>query len=126
VIDDFPMSSFGGVEELWFETADDLLTALRDESYERVVERGLERFADLSSRILVAAEEALQFDRGFGAVKFIGLSKRTARFSHDGWIRYWQDAHGPLAHGIPEFTRYYGLYVQLRARPPIPRAGDGR
>jgi hypothetical protein len=53
----------------------------------------------------------VQFDRGFGDVKFIGLSKRPASMAHDQWLRYWIEVHGPLAHGVPEFTRHYGKYV---------------
>ena len=60
----------------------------------------------------------MQFDRGGGKIKFIGLSRRSAEFAtREDWIRYWVDVHGPLAHGIPEFTRYYGRYVHNYVLP---------
>ena len=110
-ISGFPPANFDGVAELWFDTADDLVAALRDPSYQDSVASSVDRFADRDSTILVAAEESVQFDRGFGEVKFIGLSKRPADFTHDEWVRYWIDVHGPMAHDIPEFTQYYGRYV---------------
>lgn len=71
----------------------------------------IDRVVDKARTIVVAAEESVQFDRGFGDVKFIGLSRRPASMAHDEWCRYWIEVHGPLAHGVPEFTRYYGKYV---------------
>jgi len=83
--------------------------------------------AELSApgAIVLRAQESVQFDRGFGAVKFIGLSRRSERFaSREEWIRYWREVHGPLAHGLPEFTRYYGRYVHNYVEPGEP-AFDG-
>ena len=69
----------------------------------------------------------MQFDRGFGAVKFIGLSRRSARFAtREDWIRYWIDVHGPLAHEISEFTRYYGRYVHNYVLPSDIGSGGQR
>jgi hypothetical protein len=107
----FPASEFDGVAEVWFESVGDLVGAVRSPPYADAIAPAIWRIADRESAILVAAEESLQFDRGFGGVKFIGLSRRAAGFTHDEWVRYWIDVHGPLAHGIPEFTRYYGKYV---------------
>jgi hypothetical protein len=110
-IEAFAVSAFDGVGELWFDSADDLAATLADPSVGAVVEPSLDRFTDRAAQILVAAEESIQFDRGFGTVKFLGLSRRPAGFTHEEWVRYWIDVHGPMAHDIPEFTRYYGRYV---------------
>ena len=40
------------------------------------------------------------------------------------WIRYWIEVHGPTAHGVPEFTRYYGRYVHNYALPRDPLTGS--
>jgi uncharacterized protein (TIGR02118 family) len=104
-------SDFDGVAEVWFDSLDELLAAVRSPGYEETSASSTGRFVDRGSAIRLAAEESVQFDRGFGKVKFIGLSRRHSAMSHDEWCRYWIDVHGPLAHGIPEFTRYYGKYV---------------
>jgi len=110
-ISGLPTAHFDGAAELWFETLGDLTEALGEPSFGEVIAPSIGRFADRKSTIMVAAEEAVQFDRGFGEVKFIGLSRRAPAFTHDEWVRYWIEVHGPMAHGIPEFTRYYGKYV---------------
>jgi uncharacterized protein (TIGR02118 family) len=109
-IPELTLSDFDGCAELWFDTLAELAASTREPSEE--VAASAHRFVDPARTIRLAAEEAVQFDRGFGAVKFIGLSRRAPRFAtRDDWIRYWVEVHGPLAHGIPEFTRYYGRYV---------------
>ena len=110
-------SDFDGVAEVWFETLADLLEAVGTPGHQEVSASSTDRFVDRSSSIRLAAEESIQFDRGFGKVKFIGLSRRHPEWSHDEWCRYWIDVHGPLAHGIPEFTRYYGKYVHNYVLP---------
>jgi uncharacterized protein (TIGR02118 family) len=109
-ISGFPVADFDGVGEFWFESVEDL-TAVLDGPYRDVIAPSIDRISDRAATIVVAAEESAQFDRGFGDVKFIGLSKRPASMAHDQWLRYWIEVHGPLAHGVPEFTRYYGKYV---------------
>jgi uncharacterized protein (TIGR02118 family) len=104
-------SDFDGVAEVWFESLDDLRAAVGAPGHQRASASSSERFVDRDRSIRLAAKESIQFDRGFGQVKFIGLSRRPDGWSHDEWCRYWIDVHGPLAHGIPEFTRYYGRYV---------------
>jgi hypothetical protein len=110
----FEAPTFDGVFELSFDDLGELEAVLAGE-------RGAATIAGLASgpaapssrAIVLAAQESVQFDRGTtGAVKFMALSRRSARFaSREEWIRYWVDVHGPLAHGIPEFTRYYHRYV---------------
>lgn len=108
----FKLSEFEVCDEFWFQSLEDLTSAFNHPSYRASIEPAAERLADRASAIAVVADESPQFDRGFGKVKFIGLSKRAPTFSHDEWVRYWIEVHGPTAHGIPEFTRYYGRYVQ--------------
>jgi uncharacterized protein (TIGR02118 family) len=110
------LSSYDGVAELWFDGVDDVRAALADPESERV-EAGVQRFVDTTSALRLVAEESVQFDRGFGSVKFIGLSRRHPSMSHDEWRRYWIEVHGPLAHGIPAFTQYYGRYVHNYVLP---------
>lgn len=110
-ISGFPVAGFDGVAELWLESVEDLTAVLESPSYRDVIAPSIERIADRAGTIVVAAEESVQFDRGFGDVKFIGLSRRPAGMTHGEWCRYWIEVHGPLAHGVPEFTRYYGRYV---------------
>jgi uncharacterized protein (TIGR02118 family) len=107
----FPVASFDGVEELWFDNREDAAAALVDPVYARELRPSLERIADPAVSILVAAEEAVQFDHGWGGIKFIGLSQRHPGMSHEEWCRYWIEVHGPLAYAVPEFARYYGKYV---------------
>ncbi len=116
-IPELTLSDFDGVDELWFDSLDDLASALDAPRDRDPIEASVERFADARSAIRLAAEEAVQFDRGFGSVKFIGLSRRHPELSHEEWCRYWIDVHGPLAHGVPEFTRYYGKYVHNYVLP---------
>jgi uncharacterized protein (TIGR02118 family) len=105
------LSDLDGAAEFWFESLDDLRALVADPTT-RDVEADVARFADPERTIFLTCREAVQFDRGFGRVKFVGLSRRAPGFAaRDDWIRYWVDVHGPLAHGIPEFTRYYGRYV---------------
>jgi len=110
-ISGFPVADFDGVAELWLENVEDLTAVLESPSYRDVIAPSIDRIADRAGTIVVAAEESVQFDRGFGDVKFIGLSRRPAGMTHDEWCRYWIEVHGPLAHGVSEFTRYYGKYV---------------
>jgi uncharacterized protein (TIGR02118 family) len=110
------LSGFDGVAELWFDGVDHLRATLADPEAEQVEVRA-QRFADTQSAIRVMAEESVQFDRGFGSIKFIGLSRRHPSMSHGEWRRYWIEVHGPLAHGIPEFTQYYGRYVHNYVLP---------
>jgi uncharacterized protein (TIGR02118 family) len=111
------LSDFDGAAELWFDSLDDLTAVLEAPGYRELILPGAEQFTDPSGAIRVVAEEAVQFDRGFGKVKFMGLSRRHPSMTHDEWIRYWVEVHGPMAHGIPEFTRYYGKYVHNYALP---------
>ncbi len=111
------LSDFDGATELWVDSLEDLTAALAEPRYLAAIEPSAERFMDPGSVIRVVAEEAVQFDRGFGNVKFMGLSRRHPSMTHDEWVRYWIDVHGPMAHGIPEFTRYYGKYVHNYALP---------
>jgi hypothetical protein len=117
-VPELTLSDFDGAGEFWFDSLDDLESALRAPGYRALIDSGLGSFVDPASVILLAAQESVQFDRGFGKVKFIGLSRRAASFeTREDWIGYWIDVHGPLAHGIPEFTRYYGRYVHNYVLP---------
>lgn len=103
-------SDVDAVAELWFGSLGDLLRALESDGYRALADASAPALEE-DATILLAAEESVQFDRGFGEVKFMGLSRRHPSMTHEEWVRYWIDVHGPLAHGIPEFTRYYGRYV---------------
>jgi uncharacterized protein (TIGR02118 family) len=111
------LSEYDGAAEFWADSVEDLTIAFADPPLRAAIESSAERFVEPGSVIRVVAEEAVQFDRGFGKVKFMGLSRRHPSMSHDEWVRYWVDVHGPMAHGIPEFTRYYGRYVHNYALP---------
>jgi hypothetical protein len=107
-----PLSPFAGAYELWFEGPAQVDAVLSDERCRESLETQAALVSEPGSTLVLAAAEAVQFDRGFGAVKFMGLSRRAATFaSREDWVRYWVEVHGPLAHEIPEFTRYYGRYV---------------
>jgi EthD domain len=108
LIPELTLSDLDCADELWLDGLDAVAEALEEAPPDLV---------DVERTIRLVAEEAVQFDRGFGEVKFIGLSVRHPRMSHDEWIRYWVDVHGPLAHGVPEFTRYYGRYVHNYVLP---------
>ena len=123
-IPELTLSDLDGAGELWFDTLDDLIATIRDPAFHGPVEADLASFADPARTILLVCEESVQFDRGFGTVKFMGLSRRHPSFGHDDWCRYWIDVHGPLAHGIPEFTRYYGKYVHNYVLSEDPVAAD--
>jgi hypothetical protein len=110
-------TEFDCVDELWFESLESLTDALADLAGREVLPVSLEDVVDRPRSVLLACEEAVQFDRGFGKVKFIGLPRRHPSMTHDEWVRYWIEVHGPLAHEIPEFTRYYGRYVHNYAVP---------
>jgi hypothetical protein len=116
-VSELTVSDFDGLAELWFESRADLDALLADSGYAEAVRTSIERFADLESAIGLVAEESVQFDRGFGKMKFVGLSRRHPSMTHDEWCRYWIEVHGPLAHGVPEFTRYYGRYVHNYVLP---------
>jgi len=116
-VPELTLSDFDGVDELWFESLDALAAGAGGPLARAPLAPGAERFVDTGSAVRLVAEESMQFDRGFGSVKFIGLSRRHPRFTHDEWCRYWIDVHGPLAHGIPEFTRHYGKYVHNYVLP---------
>jgi hypothetical protein len=119
-VPELAFSDFDGVDELWFDDLAALERALAAPGY-RPAPPGL---ADPGRAIVLAADESVQFDRGFGRVKFIGLSARAARFAtRADWVRYWVEVHGPLAHGIPEFTRHYGRYVHNYVVPCEPCSG---
>jgi hypothetical protein len=111
------LSDFDCVDSLWFDSVDALTAALGDPGLAGLIERSAERFVDPAGTIQLVAEESVQWDRGFGRVKFVGLSRRHAGMSHDEWCRYWIEVHGPLAHVVPEFTRYYGRYVHNYVLP---------
>lgn len=107
-----PLSPFDGAYELWFGDLAQLEAVLADGRCRECLETRAAAVTEPDSTVVLAATEAVQFDRGFGEVKFMGLSRRAATFaSREDWIRYWVEVHGPLAHEIPEFTRYYGRYV---------------
>jgi len=109
---ELPLSPFDGVYELWFDDVSHVEAVLSDPRCRESLETEAAHVTEPGSTLVLVAEEAVQFDRGFGAVKFMGLSRRAATFaSREDWIRYWIQVHGPLAHEIPEFTRYYGRYV---------------
>lgn len=118
------LSDLDGAAELWFDSLDDLAALADDPGFAGPVEADMAAFADPSRTIQLVCREAEQFDRGFGTVKFMGLSRRHPSMSHDEWCRYWVDVHGPQAHGIPEFTRYYGKYVHNYALADDPGAAD--
>jgi hypothetical protein len=109
-VPELTLSHYDGTYELWLSDPDLVTAALKDwDTAASVCETTV---SVPGSTILLAAEESPQFDRGAGAVKFMGLSRRAATFpTREDWIRYWIDVHGPMAHGIPEFTRYYRRYV---------------
>jgi EthD domain len=107
-----PLSPFDGAYELWFDDLAGVEAVLADRRCRDCLETRAAAVTEPDSTLVLAATEAVQFDRGFGEIKFMGLSRRAATFaSRDEWIRYWVEVHGPLAHDIPEFTRYYGRYV---------------
>ena len=117
------VSRFDGAIELWLEDADG---PAGDRAWRERLDAAIARLTAPDGAIVVAAEESVQFDRGFGAVKFIGLSRRAERFaSQEEWVRYWREVHGPLAHGLPDFTRYYGRYVHNYVLPdPLATGAD--
>ncbi len=108
------LSDFDCADEHWFRSVKEVAAGADSD------------LVDPAATIRLVAEESVEFDRGFGKVKFIGLSRRAARFAtREDWIRYWIDVHGPLAHAIPEFTRHYGRYVHNYVLPsPIGAGGD--
>jgi EthD domain len=111
-IPELKLSRYDGAYELWFDGMAELQGALGDHAWRRRLQSAAADLTAPASTLLLAAQEAVQFDRGAGAVKFMALSRRSARFgTREDWIRYWVEVHGPMAHGIPEFTRYYGRYV---------------
>ena len=111
-IPELALSDFDGVDELWFDTLEDLTATVEEPGTRNRLAASVAELTAPDRALALVAEESVQFDRGFGAVKFIGLSHRAAGFAtREDWIRYWIDVHGPLAHGIDEFTRYYGKYV---------------
>jgi hypothetical protein len=115
---ELPLSPFDGVYELWFDDVSQIEAVLSDPDCRESLDTQAAHVSEPGSTLVLVAEEAVQFDRGFGAVKFMGLSRRAATFaSREEWIRYWVDVHGPLAHEIPEFTRYYGRYVHNYVLP---------
>ena len=123
-IPELTLSDFDGVDELWFDTLADLTAALEEPATRERRAASAAALTAPGGAIALVAEESVQFDRGFGAVKFIGLSHRAAGFAtREDWIRYWIDVHGPLAHGIEEFTRYYGRYVHNYVLPSELGAG---
>lgn len=106
------LSPFGGAYELWFDEASQLESLLADGNWRETLHGRPADVTGTERALVLAAVEAVQFDRGFGAVKFMGLSRRAPAFAdREEWVRYWVDVHGPLAHDIPAFTRYYGRYV---------------
>jgi hypothetical protein len=116
-VPELTFSDYDGVGELWVDSLADLRSTLEAPGHQELLAVS-DTFLDPARTIVLVAEESVQFDRGFGAVKFIGLSRRAASFTtREDWIRYWIDVHGPLAHDIPEFTRYYGRYVHNYVLP---------
>jgi hypothetical protein len=113
-VPELTLSDFDCADERWFASLDEVTVGADSD------------LIDPAATIRLVAEESVQFDRGFGTVKFIGLSRRCAEFAtREDWIRYWIDVHGPLAHDIPEFTRHYGRYVHNYVLPsPIGAGGD--
>jgi hypothetical protein len=106
------LSPFDGAIELWLDGAAKLAATAGDAGWRARLEDAAAALCGPGGTVVLCAQESPQFDRGFGAVKFIGLSRRAARFAtREDWVRYWREVHGPLAHGIPEFTRHYGRYV---------------
>ena len=111
-VPELTLSDFDCADELWFGSIEDASAGADSD------------LIDPAATIRLVAEESLKFDRGFGTVKFIGLSRRSAEFAtREDWIRYWIDVHGPLAHDIPEFTRHYGRYVHNYVLPSAVGAG---
>lgn len=127
VLAGFSAAHFDGVAEAWFDDARSAETALAEPVLHSMLVGGV-GLCDPARGVVVAAEEALQFDHGWGEVKFVGLSRRGAGFGHDEWCRYWVEVHGPLAYGVPEFARYYGKYVHNYVMPnglgPIESGSD--
>ena len=48
-------------------------------------------------------------------VKVAVMLKRKPGMSTAEFHRYWQDRHGPLGLGVPEFMRHFSKYVQCHA-----------
>jgi hypothetical protein len=121
-VPELTLSHFDGTYELWLSDPELVTPALKDWN---AVASAIETTVSApGSTILLAAEESLQFDRRTGAVKFMGLSRRAAAFvTREDWIRYWIDVHGPMAHAIPEFTRYYCRYVHNYIVPTVEGTG---
>ena len=117
------LSDLDGADELWFDNLDDLRAVIGDPAFSAAVQADV-AFLDPTRTIVLPCQESVQFERGFGSVKFMGLSRRHPSLGHDEWCRYWIDVHGPLAHGIPEFTRYYGRYVHNYVIPDDPAEAD--
>ena len=121
---ELPLSTFDGAYELWFEDLAQVEALLADGRCRESLRARAAHVTEPDSTLVLAADEAVQFDRGFGEVKFMGLSCRASTFaSREDWIRYWVEVHGPLAHEIPEFTRYYGRYVHNYVIPCDGAAG---
>jgi hypothetical protein len=111
-------SALDAIYELWFADAAGAAAALADDGWRGRLLAGSGPLATPTATLVLAAREAVQFDRGAGAVKFIAFPKRNPRFATKAeWIDYWAAVHGPLAHGIPEFTRYYTRYVHNYTLP---------
>jgi hypothetical protein len=116
-VPELTFSEFDCVDTLAFDTVGDLTAALGGAGALARIDESAARFVDPARTIHLVAEESPQWDRGFGRVKFVGLSRRHPSLTHEEWCRYWVEVHGPLAHGVPEFTRYYGRYVHNYVLP---------
>lgn len=105
-------SEYDGTLELWFAGPGRLDATASNPVWRGRLDEVLGRLTNTERTIILATQEVLQLDRGHGAVKVIGLARRSERFAtHDEWVSYWRDVHSPLAHGIPDVTRHYVRYV---------------
>ena len=105
-------SDYDGMLELWFAGPGRLDATGSDPLWRGRLDEVLGRLAIAERTIVLGTQEVLQLDRGPGAVKIIGLARRSERFAtHDEWASYWRDVHSPLAHAIPDVTRHYLRYV---------------
>src|SRR5262249_48497110 len=53
-------------------------------------------------------------------IKSISLLTRRPELTHEEFMRHWGEIHAPLAHAVPEVSRYVQNHIQgERTRPDI-------
>ncbi len=55
-------------------------------------------------------------------IKVLSLLNRKDGLSHEEFVKYWMETHGPLAHGVPGLRRYVQSHITgTRGRADIPQ-----